>query len=420
MKKKTQLSIFMTILILWILVMNTHFFGCASTAPKQELSPERQQAIQDSLNAEHTKRIALWFSFGYEPYKQGNYQRAKNWFSRVARVDTGGIADKRLYEFLGTCYLQLQIPGDSAKWAYEMGIERNPSSPYSYKALGYLYRLEGKEEKAVELYQRLIKLEPDSTENYRTLGELYVALNEPNNAIGAYQEIIQRNPNDKDAQDMLSQLYETQDIDAVITHRENMIKQFPDDVQLREDLAEAYFTVGEFDKAIEQLEIVVSNETDNLGALKMLGKSYQETDRFSSAITIFNKVLNINAEDKNTLCDLAIAQASLGRFTSAIQNTNKALTLDSQYGVAFMTRGFIYETAADRCVAENDGKRTFDDKLVYQMAYEEYNKAKASFETQREATRAANALVNIIPTTEDYFMNPNKTRPTSPCYNWMN
>ncbi|MBN2029749.1 tetratricopeptide repeat protein [bacterium] len=419
MKKKTELSIFMTILILWILVMNTHFFGCASTAPKQELSPERQQAIQDSLNAEHAKRIALWFSFGYEPYKQGNYQRAKNHFLRVARADTAGIADKRLYEFLGTCYLQLQIP-DSAKWAYEMGIERNPSSPYSYKALGYLYRMEGKTEQAVELYERLIKLEPDSTENYRTLGELYVALHEPNNAIGAYQEIIQRNPNDKDAQDMLSQLYETQDIDAVITHRENMIKQFPNDMQLRQDLAESYFTVGEFDKAIEQLEMVTSEEPDNLAALKMLGKSYQETDQFNIAITTLNKVLAINAEDKNTLCDLALSQASLGRFSSALQNANKALALDAQYGVAFMTRGFIYETAADRCVAENDGKRTFDDKLVYQMAYDEYNKAKASFETQREATRAANALANIIPTAEDRFMNPNKTRPTSPCYSWMN
>lgn len=418
MKKKTQVGICIAILILWTLIINLHFFGCASTGPKEELSPERRQAIQDSLNAEHAKRIALWFSFGYEPYKQGNYERAKNWFYRVAKSDTGGIADKRLYEFLGTCYLQLLIP-DSAQWAYELGIERNPSSPYSYKALGYIYRMEGETERAIELYQRLIKLEPDSTNNYRTLGELYIDLNEPDNAIKAFQEIIQRDPNDKDAQDMLSQLL-ANDIDAVITHRENMITQFPDDMKLRQDLADAYIQVGEFDKAIVQLEMVISKEPDNLAALKMLGESYQETDQFNKAITTFNKILSIIPDDKATFCSLAIAQASLGRFSSAIQNANKSLSLDSQYSVAFMTRGFIYEKAADKCVAENDGKRTFDDQLVYKMAYDEYNKAKMSLTTQREATRAANALVNIIPTREDIFMHPDKTRPETSCYNWIN
>ncbi|MCJ7813046.1 tetratricopeptide repeat protein [bacterium] len=418
MKKKTQLGIFVAIFILWILIMNMHFFGCASTTPKQELSPERQQAIQDSLKEVYIQEMARYYSFGDQHYRQGNYTRAKGHFLRVAIMDTMGIYDKTLYEALGTCYLQLK-QADSAEWAYRLGIERVPTSPYPYKALAYIYRLDGRTEEAVPLYQKLTELEPDSTSNYNALGELYINLNESENAIKAYENVIKLNPSDKKAQDMLSKLYETQDIYAVISHRENMVKQFPDDMKVRKDLAQAYYKVGEYEKTIGQLEMVVSKTPDDFLSLEMLGESYKQTNQFNKAISSYNTILAANPNDKKNLCNVAIALASLGRYTTAIQNINKALSLDPQYGLAFITSGFTYETAADKCVADNEGKRTFDDKLVYKMAYDEYTKAQTFLDTQKEAERASNTLVNIIPTREDYFMNPNKTKPTSPCYNWI-
>ena len=67
---------------------------------------------------------------------------------------------------------------------------------------------------------------------------------------------------------------------------------------------------------------------------------------------------------------------SLGQFSTAIQSLKKALAIDPEYGLAYLTRGIVYETAAEQQVAKAGGKISFDDKLAYKIAYDDFARTK--------------------------------------------
>ena len=421
MYKKTQLSIFLATVMFLAFAIQFNFLGCAGTQSKKEvLTPERRKAIQDSLYKVQKRKLDLLFSLGWEPYKQHNYKKAKKYFKRLVEQDTSGIHGKIVYQALGTCYLQLNQP-DSAEWAYKMGIKRNPKSPYPYKALGYIYRAQQRTDEAIEMYKKLIELEPDSASYYRHLGELYVKAGEQDKAIDAYQKAVELDPNNKQSQEVLSTLLaQTGDMDRIIAQQKTLVERYPNEIKYRLDLAQSYHKTGDFTNAIEQLKLVIAKEPNNIFALELLGDSYQQTNKFLSAAKIYKHILQINPKDKKNLCNLALTYTSLGKYTTAMRAVRKALAIDPHYGLAYITRGTIYETAAEKCInARKGGKITFDDKLVYKLAYNEYAKAKRDLEWKTEAEKHMKYLETMIPTKEDYFMHKGQKRPRGTCYQWI-
>jgi tetratricopeptide (TPR) repeat protein len=359
------------------------------------------------------------FSFGFEPYKHGDYSKAKRYFKRVAEKDTSGIYGKVLYQRLGDCYLRLNMP-DSAEWAYMTGVGRLPNNPYFYAALGYIFRAGGRTDEAIGMYEKLTELEPDSSSYHSTLGELYIKADEPDKAIASYQTSVQLNPSDQKSQEVLSNLQaQYGSIDDVIATQKALVENDPENMKYRLDLAQTYHKASEFENAIEQLLLVIEKEPQNLRALEFLGDSYKNIDRFTDAVAIYNRILESNPDDKKNLCNLAMCYTSLGRFTTAMREVGKALRIDANYGLAYITRGMVYEASAERCVSQKGGKIAFDDKLVYKMAYDNYERAKRDIEWKTDADRRLSYLSTLIPTREDLFMHQNKTTPRGECYQWI-
>lgn len=392
--------------------------SCGGTAATKEMTPEQKKAKQDSIFKEHNKKIDMYMSFGWEPFKQNNYEKAKKYFRRVAKIDTTGIYGSILYQNLGTCYLQLNNP-DSAEWAYKKGIENVPDAPYNYSALGYIYRRHGKDQKAIEMYKKLTELRPDSAEYFHQLGKLYANNYQSQNAINAYKKAVALEPNNTEYQEILGNLLRTTgDTAEIIKQNKQMVKLNPDNMRYRFQLAKSYHSAAKFDSAIINLKIIINEQPDNIDALELLGDSYQNTNKFSEAIDVYNTIIDKNPEDKENLCNLASSYSSLGRYSTARRTVNRALRIDNQYGLAYLTLGKIYENAADRNIKRNDGKTTYDDKLVYKIAYDQYVKAKTDLAYRKEAESRIQSLTPVIPTTEDKFIHDYDT-PKSEAYNWI-
>lgn len=396
-----------------------YIFGCATTQPKT-LTPEQQKARQDSLDLEHKKKLNLQWSFGYEPFKQGDYARAKKYFKRVAELDTGGVFGKVLYQRLGRCYLELGQP-DSAEWAYLTGIQNRPDDAYNYIMMDYILEQSGRYEEAVPYLVKATDLEPDNAGYFKKLGERYVNIDDPDAAIEAYQKAVDLDPTDSEAQTTLANLVEQYlDLDQLIATLLSAVEEFPDDMKKRTDLAEAYLKAGDPAKASQQLKTVIEKEPDNVYALEYLGESYQQLEQYNNAVGTYKKILELHPDDKKNMCNLALSYRSLKQFATAMRYANKALALDSRYGLAFLTRGMIYEASADYCVDQNpDKKILFDDKLVYKLAYDEYVKAKKDLNWSTDASNRMVYVEPIIPTKSDYFMNKDVTTPRSACYDWI-
>jgi hypothetical protein len=92
--------------------------------------------------------------------------------------------------------------------------------------------------------------------------------------------------------------------------------------------------------------------------------------------------------------------------------------VDGKYGVAYMALGQVYETYADKCVAQKD-KIGFYDELVYGLAYFQDEKALQDLATRTEARQRFKFLEAAIPNKEDRFVNKGKAKAAGPCYKWI-
>lgn len=398
--------------ILWII-------GCGEPAVvvQKEKTPEELQAEYDSLMTVHKKKLQLYWSLAYEPYKQQDYARALKYFRKVAELDTTNIYKKTLYSRMGHSYLNLNKP-DSANAAYQLGIERNPSNPYFYKILIYTYKNDpSKIEDAITLNEQLIGLEPDSSDHYLQLGRLHLKNDDQDAAIDILLEGQGVDPTNEEINNLLSTLITdpSERIPVLI----KALETNPDDTQKRFELAKAYSMLGEYAKAIVELNTVLEAEPTNKMALEYLGQAYSESSQFTNAVNTYQKILDANPNDVKNICAQAMTYAELGRYTTALGKANKALSIDGNYGFAYIARGFTYEKAANKCSAQNeDGQDSFDDKLVYKLAYDEYKKAKAKGWGSDANSRMA-YLEGLIPTRSDLFMHKGQTMPRSECYSWI-
>jgi len=425
MKAKTKLILYIGILLMLALAVNMSFWGCASSQKMR--TPVEEKAYQDSIAQVEKRQIQLKFSLGWELYKQKDYKRALPFFIQVSEIDTTlHLYDKELYPALGTCYLQLN-QADSSEWAYELGIKRNPKYAYSYEALGHIYKRTQRYEEASKMYQKLVELEPENINHWQELGKNYMTLRDFESAKGAYGKAVQLDPTNTQIQEEYSHLLERmggagEHFAEMEAAKIILIKEEPDNLQHKIDLAELYFKTGRYPKAIGQLIVVIEKELGNVFSLEILGESYQQTDQFGKAIETYKKILAIQPDDKKNMCNLAISYASRGQYTTALSQVRKVLRMDSKYGLAFSTKGYVYETAAEKCLAQKDNKIDFYDKMVYKLAYDEYLKAKKDPFVREEAERHIAYLKTQIPTTEDLFMHKNKKLSDSAakCYNsWI-
>jgi len=403
----------------------TFLMNSCVTPPPKELTPEQRQAIQDSIMQVKKDSLNLLWSLGYEHYKQDNFTNAKKYFRKIAFMDFMGLKDRRLkkvYQYLGTCYMH-QDPADpdSAEWSYIRGTEQLPDYPYNYEMLAYIYKTRGETEKAIEMYTTLTGLIPDTSLYWVELGELMILNDNCEDGITAIREGLSRDPNNPDILQKLSGHMKDCGVDTeeIIQSLEKLVKQDPENIQHRIDLARNHMDLFEFRKAVSHLEKAMEVAPDNLTILELSGHCYQEIGQYSKAVNAYRSILTLQAENLGALCNMAIAYSSMGNYTAALSQVSKAKAINPDYGYIYITRGIIYETAADKCTETKDGKIEFSDKLTYELAYHEYVKATKDISTKSDANRRIGYVKPLLPTRADMFMHKGQTRPEGPCYEWI-
>ncbi len=408
-------------LIFGALVTGSMLSSCAPTGEEEvTISPERQKAIQDSLKREWEKRLNIAWSLGYENYKNKMYRDCLKHFWKVAELDTVERFPL-VYNYLGESYINLDIP-DSARIAYELGVENYPQKAYYHRNLAYILNAQGEIEEAIPQYKKAIELDDKpKADDYRVLGNLLIRSDRIDEAIPVYQKLIELDPSDPEAQNILAQVLKTTgDEDAALEAQESALEKDPDNTKLMYSLGESYFNRGEYQQAIEKFKMYIERFPEDAYALEFLGNAYQNLGKFRDAIATYERILSLKPDNKKVLCEMATSYRELGQYPKARRTARQALNIDPDYGLAHIVIGEIYESAADDCISKREKRVTnIDDKLVYQLAFNEYAKAAQDPMYADLARRKMNYIKPEIPTTEDKFMHPNLTQARLDCYQWI-
>jgi tetratricopeptide (TPR) repeat protein len=388
------------------------------------------QAQHDSLARVAAREIELdqnW-DLGFQHYRNQQYAAAVRYFWKVVEMDTArngantsSAATRRfpqVFGLLGQAYFHLNQP-DSALLVYELGVNAFPNEADLRRNLASLRAAAGQFDSALAEYKRIIRLGAATEDDYRSMANLYVRINQYDKAIPVLEKILAVNPNDTETRQALSALHHANgDSDAALAEMENALAQNPNDARAMIDLAQARFNRQEYEKVIELLPRYHKLVPSDLWALELLGKTCVRLGRYRESLQAFEQIIAANPEDKKVLVKMSDCYRELGDFAAARRFANKALTIDSKYGAAYIALARVYEACAEKCVAQK-GNLGFDDKLVYELAYFQYEKALQDLETGAAARQQLKLLEPSIPNKDDRLTNKGKDKASGSCYQWI-
>lgn len=364
-------------------------------------------------------RAALEKSWGrgWDHYQHRRYAEALPHFWQVATHDTSRRFDK-VFNYLGQAYFKLGR-ADSALHVYALGVARFPADDNLRRNLAFLHTSRGDYAAAITQYRELQQRGQATLEDLRKLAALYRRTGREQEALPLFETLVAANPADAEARRQLEELYQASgETEKWLASLEQTLARQPEDTLSLLRLAGARLERREYEAALALLDRYLTLAPSTAKALGLKGEAQKNLGQFAAALATFEQARALAAQDLTLLVQAAACHRGLRQYAAARSCAQQALQRRADYGSALLVLGEIYEACARECVRAK-GRVEFDDKLVFQLAYEAYDQAQQDAATRTEVKQRMAALASLLPGSEDYFMNKNHGQATGPCYAWL-
>ena len=286
------------------------------------------------------------------------------------------------------------------------------------RKLGRLYKVTGKNLRAVDEFLKILDIDANQKDAYIELIDLYTKENSPESAIGIAKKAVANFVQDSEFKNILANLYfksgdyknalETVEDDflkakILLQDEQNdsakeILNKLKEDKNLykesnKEQLAayylleaQYYYNKKEFDEALNYVEKYTDLSLPNALSFQMKaliyegmgdefkssynwGYCYKVRKRFDEAIVEFTHAHNAKPDDKYTLIELANLYANNGEKFASMEYWKKVYEIDKDKRAGQILGDFYYEQG-DLRLAEYYGK-TIEKKSQKEAAYED-------------------------------------------------
>lgn len=176
--------------------------------------------------------------------------------------------------------------------------------------IGRLRRLLDQEEFAIAAYEKAHRLEPKHADTMRHLAQLYGWNGKPKRRIAMLRRLLAVANGDNDARVALSRtlLEQGREAEAAV-YLARVVRDRPDDLQLKLKLAELYEATDQYDEAVEVLVDIEARDSTNAGTSRMLAGVYRGRGERNVALAMYRE---LNAlQPGNPVIEQAVAELEL-------------------------------------------------------------------------------------------------------------
>ncbi len=404
-------------LSLIILVALLLYQACA---PPQQAEPEQQVQMTEAEKRKRDRDCAIALSNGWEYYKNREFDSAIRNYHRLANLGCGEEYAGDFYLYFGRAYLELSNV-DSAIWAFRQGLRYLPENTELLKNIAYTMGKRGDVDQQINYLYQIIDNDISNTEVLADMADLLRKEGRWDDLISVLQQWKNAEPENADVQSDLIAAFESAGRDPLDFMRERWAVN-PENPQWGVDYAQKLFDESNYSEAIRVLDSVIQRHATNVQAYRLLANAAIDNDEVDRAIAAFEGLYQLNRTDATAPMELSKAYTRQSNFPKALEWAETALRVSGQGGIAYYNRGEVYYNAADECAFDREGGvSVFADKLVFNMAYEDYM---AAFNKgYRQARQKAEFLErNLIPSKGDWFLQEPNIRTFSAngdCYTWI-
>ncbi len=384
---------------------------------EDQCEPESLRTIYDEKYEGNLKEdIRLIYNFGYEYFKNKSYKEALPYLwqvfindstDRYARASVGKIAD--IY------YSNQNV--DSTLIICYRGLDRFPDMTRLHYYAGILQRTLGKFRCAIPHYEALVEKDSGNVNYLEILSFLYFK-DDNEEAVDIQKKVVGLKPDSPEASQTLAQYSnhfygEGAGLEAFGQAWRND----PENLDMAMQYAKSAVRSGASQKALEPLNKVIEQRPDE-NAYETRARAYENLGENSKAIQDLKSIIDMGEKDPDIMLKIANNYKILKNFSNARYWVQQALSAKPGYGKAHIVMGEIYEAAVSYCQEQTNGKKKFQHKLVYELAWREYEKAKNDPSYRSDAKKKQGYVEPLTPSKEDKFMHPGE-QISLDCYSWI-
>ena len=283
----------------------------------------------------------------YESYLKAlgymqRYDKPGNLDQAIAELSSAVSTDSQFAlgdAALGQAYLVKYQVDKNPKWT-DMALANeakatalNANLPMAYVTLGGIHNVTGKNDLAMEEFQRALQLDPRNADAINGLAHSYESAGRIADAEAAYKKAIALRPDYWDGYNSLGNFYDRQGkYDDAIAQHQHVIQLTPDNAQAYSNLGAVYVDAGDYKKFPEAEKVLKKSISlsPSYGAYANLGYMYALQQRFAESAAATEKALQFNDHDFIVWANLAIAYDGLhdeAKFQGAL---NRELPLLEQ------------------------------------------------------------------------------------------
>jgi tetratricopeptide (TPR) repeat protein len=387
----------------------------------EKCSPDTLTTGYDQLKDPNipVDELKKWYSFGSEYYKNKNYESAIPYLWRVFLNDTTKNCFNAVRK-LAECYFNLQYVDSTLIVCYR-GLEKFPNNVTLHYYAGYLQDNLRRYRCAIPHYEALVEDQPRTAEYLSKLAFLYYK-DENAKAIDVQKQLVALNPANMEYTQTLATYNDhfLSTAEVIETWRQAYINN-PDNIDAALKYGKAAYEAGDYKEALAPLNSVLKKDPKNIEALNFRAMDYESLENYTAAINDYKKILELDPQNAEIMCGIANNYKNMNQFSNGKYWVGRALSAKPGFGLANIKMAEIYEQAVNYCTNTEKRGRKYDDGLVYELAYREYDKAQNDPMYKNLARSRMTSLKTVLLTDEEKFMNQNRKTLKLECYtSWIN
>ena len=210
--------------------------------------------------------------------------------------------------------------------------EEFPEDPFIWKALGIIFKENGKISESISSNKKSLKLNPNDAEVHNNLGFVYQEEKNYDEAKQWYEEAIRLEPNYIAAHHNLGLIYHLKEEyeKAEISYKKT-IKIKPDYLPIYNNLGNALIKQGKIVEAEECYKQAIKFDNKNSEVYNNLGIVLQRLDKIKEAITAYEQALKYKKDYAEAHYNLGFCLQKLGKFDEALIEYEKSLIIKPDY-----------------------------------------------------------------------------------------
>lgn len=413
--KKTKQTIKLMLTIIGIAALSTALQMCTPPPPVEE-----EPVITEEELRQRELECQRVLSTAYEYYRSREFDSAVRNYLRMVELGCAQNYAESVYLWFGRSYIELGKL-DSAEWAFKQGLRYLPEDKNLLELVTYVLGRQGNTEDQIYYYERLVDVDSSNTEAYQTLTDLLRKAERWSDLVIHLRAWSEMDPSNTQVQSELIDALARSGEDPM-TYMRQRWETNQSNIQYGMEYAESLMDNLDNAMAYRVLETLIQSNPTARAPYERLANAALDNGDIDRAISTFLSLFELDRTDAGTAIDLSQAYLRKGDYAQALRWAETAYQVATSKGEALYYRAEVYYTAADDCVSGTEsGVATFNDKLVFQMAYEDYQAA-VDIGYRRARTRADFLQENLIPTRGDWFLQDvslSVFQPTGECYSWI-